>query len=126
MSTAETFLVVDDEPDMCWAFEQVLKSGGFGACKAQNGREALALLGQYPFRGIFLDAKLPDMEGLELARRIRSLDPHIPMIMVSGFFYRDDVLIQEALADGLISHFIAKPFQRSEILQAVEAFRGGH
>lgn len=123
MSETDTFLVVDDEPDMCWAFEQVLKAGGFATCKAQSGGEALILLESHPFRGIFLDAKLPDMEGLELARRIRSLDPHVLIIMVSGFFYRDDVLIQEALAEGLISNFIAKPFRRDEILQAIETSR---
>lgn len=123
MSETETFLVVDDEPDMCWAFEQVLKAGGFATRKAQSAGEALVLVEDQRFCGIFLDAKLPDMEGLELARRIRSIDPHILMIMVSGFFYRDDILIQEALAEGLISHFIAKPFRRCEILQAIEIFR---
>jgi CheY-like chemotaxis protein len=118
------YLIVDDEPDMCWALEQVLKAGGFSTRKAQSGREALALIEGNPFRGIFLDAKLPDIEGLELARRIREIDRHIPMVMVSGYFYRDDVLIQEALAEGLISNFIAKPFRRSEILKAIDAFNG--
>jgi hypothetical protein len=40
--------------------------------------------------------------------------------MVSGYFYRDDVEIQQALATGIISGFIAKPFRRDEILDALE------
>jgi DNA-binding NtrC family response regulator len=112
-------LIVDDEQDMCWALEQIVRSGGFAARKALSAQEALCLMETDSFRGVFLDAKLPDMEGLELARRIRKIDAQIPVVMVSGYFYRDDVAVQEALAGGLITGFIAKPFRRDEILQAM-------
>jgi len=72
------------------------------------------------FRLAFLDAKLPDMEGLDLARRIRKLDPAVPIVMISGYFYRDDDAIQKAVAEGLISSFIGKPFDHDEILKAIE------
>jgi CheY-like chemotaxis protein len=112
-------LVVDDEPDMCWALEHILSKYGFITQKALSGQEALNLLQTQRFRLIFLDAKLPDVDGLELSRRIRALDPEIDIVMVSGYFYRDDVVIQKALSLGLIRSFISKPFLQEEILNSV-------
>ena len=116
----ELFLIVDDEPDMCWALEHILKKNGFLSMKALSGQEALRLVEQNRFKVALLDAKLPDLEGLELARRIREFDPSIYIVMISGYFYRDDVAIQHAVEEGLISGFIAKPFRHDEILEVME------
>jgi len=116
----ELFLIVDDEPDMCWALEHILKKNAFLSKRALTGQEALNLMKVDRFRLAFLDAKLPDMEGLDLARRIRKRDPAVPIVMISGYFYRDDDAIQKAVAEGLISSFIEKPFDYDEILKAIE------
>ena len=63
-------LIVDDEPDMCWALEHLFKNHGLVTQKALSGQEALNLMGQHRFTCAFLDAKLPDMDGLELARPV--------------------------------------------------------
>ena len=75
---------------------------------------------QHQFACAFLDAKLPDMDGLELARRIREIAPGTRIIMVSGYFYRDDVSIQDAITRGLIVDFISKPFPQEEILRVLK------
>ena len=116
----DLFLIVDDEPDMCWALEHILKKNAFLSKRALTGQEALNLMKVDRFRLAFLDAKLPDMEGLDLARRIRKRDPAVPIVMISGYFYRDDDAIQKAVAEGLISSFIEKPFDYDEILKAIE------
>jgi CheY-like chemotaxis protein len=113
-------LIVDDEPDMCWVLEHVLASRGLVTRKALGAQEALSLLEQQRFAWVFLDAKLPDMDGLELARGIRELAPGTPIIMVSGYFYRDDLAIQEAISQGLIRDFISKPFLQEEILHVLK------
>jgi CheY-like chemotaxis protein len=105
---------------MCWALEQVLHKKGLVTHKALSGQEALPLVRTHAFATAFLDAKLPDMDGLELARQILKIDPHISIVMVSGYFYRDDLAIQKALSQGLISVFISKPFLKEEILQALQ------
>jgi len=119
----DIFLIVDDEPDMCWTLEHILNESGFILKTAQNGHEALDLMKQYHFRLVFLDAKLPDIDGLELARRIRKIDPSVRIVLVTGYFYRDDVDVEKALAQGLICSFISKPFLHNEILKAIEISR---
>jgi len=71
----------------------------------------------------FLDAKLPDAEGLELAKTIRKMDASVSVVIVSGYFYRDDVNMQRALGDGDICGFIEKPFLHDEILETIERMR---
>ena len=112
-------LIVDDEPDMCWALEHLLNKQGFATCKGLSAQEGLNLIAQHRFTYAFLDAKLPDMDGLELARRIKEIDHRICIVMVSGYYYQDDDSIQEAISRGLIEAFINKPFLLEDILKAL-------
>ena len=116
----ELILIVDDEPDMCWALEYLLNKRGYITRKALSAQEALKLMEEHRFACAFLDAKLPDMDGLELARRIRERAPDMRLLMVSGYFYRDDISIQEAISQELIVDFISKPFLQAEILRVLE------
>ncbi len=118
---SKMFLVVDDEPDMCWALEHILNANGFPTRKALSGHEALRLMAQERFPTVFLDAKLPDIEGIDLARRIREVDPDVRIIIISGYFYGDDVKIQNILSEGLISGFISKPFLHHEVLKIINS-----
>ena len=113
-------LIVDDEPDMCWALEHLLNKQGFVTRKGLSAQEGLNLMAQHQFTYAFLDAKLPDMDGLELARRIKEIAPDLHIVMVSGFYYQDDDSIQEAISRGLIEVFINKPFLQEEILKALQ------
>src|SRR5690242_1493713 len=115
----ELFLIIDDEPDAFWAFEHILARCGAHAARAATGREALVKIRLNRFHLAFLDAKLPDVEGLELARQIHELDREIKIVVVSGYYFKGDSTIQTALAEGLISGFIPKPFQNREIVQAI-------
>ena len=113
-------LVVDDDPDICWALERVL--GGLGAqcIRALDGRSALeAARGNRPTMSL-LDAKLPDIDGLELARKLRMADPGIRVLVVSGYFYKDDPAIQAALEQRLIHGFIEKPYSHGEVNEMVK------
>ena len=116
----QLFLIVDDEPDMCWALENILRRNGCRSEKALNAGEAMRLLELHKFYMAFLDVKLPDMEGLALARRIKSVDPDIRIVMISGFCYKDDPAIQKAVEEGLISSFVAKPFLHTEIVSSMK------
>ncbi len=116
----ETCLIVDDEPDTCWVLEHILRRRAMRCERALTAAAALDQMHRRSFCLAFLDVKLPDLDGLELARRIHAIDPALPIIVVSGYFYRHDATIQQAQAEGLIRAFIGKPFLHDELLCAVE------
>ncbi|MEI6732458.1 MAG: response regulator [Comamonadaceae bacterium] len=122
MKPSRNVLVVDDEEDVRWALKMILARSGFVVATASSGAEALCWLKDHPCDLILLDAKLGDIEGVELARRIRSeTDNHAPVILVSGYFYKDDSLIQDSLTIGLIAAFVTKPFRHDEIRDTVRS-----
>ena len=114
------FLIVDDEPDIFWAMEHLLKQEGFVMVRALNGLETLVNMEKKHFDLVLLDAKLPDIEGLALAKKIKEMDSTVPIVLISGYYSHDDKVIQDALSSGLISEYISKPFQHTEILNAVK------
>jgi DNA-binding response OmpR family regulator len=118
-------LVIDDEPAVCWALATLLRGHGFDVVTAGSGAEALRWLGDTAAAGcrlILVDAKLGDCEGFDLARRIRSeTDCTAPMIMVSGYFYKDDSAVQETLRAGLVAAFVTKPFRHAQMLGTIHA-----
>jgi CheY-like chemotaxis protein len=121
-------LVVDDEPDMCWALENILRPAGYVVTTTTRGVEALELLATEPYTVAFVDAKLPDLDGLELATTICQESPHTAIVLISGYFYEEDKAVTEGLQKNLFIGFIAKPFDLEEVRrmarQAVERARG--
>lgn len=115
MTVEAAVLIVDDEPGMCWALDHILRRSGIVSVTATTGQEALRLAARQRFRLAFVDAKLPDAEGLELARRIREANPEIRIVLVSGYFYGDDPVVREAAAAGVIDGFVSKPFLHDEV-----------
>jgi DNA-binding NtrC family response regulator len=116
-------IIIDDEPDMLWALENVLLKHGHVVHKADSASEAISVMKERKFDVALLDAKLPDMEGLELAVMIKETNPDISIIMISGYYYRDDDHMKKAMASGLISNFVAKPFDHNQLLDLVESAR---
>jgi DNA-binding NtrC family response regulator len=114
------YLIVDDEPDLCWALENLLTSKGLPCHKAQTAQAALDLMKAHQFQLAFLDVTLPDMNGLELARQLRKLDPCLRFVIVSGYLSKEAEAVAQAQAEGLICAFINKPFLHEEILSAIE------
>ncbi len=112
-------LVVDDEPEMCWILDNIIRRSGLVCMTALSASEAMDLAKSNTFHMAFLDAKLPDIDGLELARKLRKINAHLPIVIVSGYFYKDDPIIQGVLQDGLIAAFVDKPFDHDEIVRII-------
>ncbi|MCR4320783.1 MAG: response regulator [Candidatus Brocadiaceae bacterium] len=121
MSKKPLVLIVDDEVDMCWALENILMLEGYKTHTSTSGKEGFELLKQlHPHvKLIFLDVKLPDIDGLKLSGIIRQQYPQIKIIIITGYYYRDSDAVQQGLANNLFDGFIGKPFNISEIRSAI-------
>ena len=115
MDEKETILIVDDEPDMCWTLENILRHAGYAVTTTTTGAEALELFAAEPYNVAFVDAKLPDLDGLELAALIRQRSPRTSIVLISGYYYQEDRAINEGLEKNLFVGFISKPFDLEEV-----------
>ena len=111
---SQRVLVVDDEPDVCGALKSAL-SGAYDVVTTCSGTEAASMLATGDYRLAFVDAKLGDMDGLELARKVSDLDLDTTVVLVSGYVAGDDDVVREALESGLLRAFIPKPFSLEQI-----------
>ena len=115
--------IVDDEPDVCWVLKILLQKQSYLVDIEESGNRALARLKKsgHLYQLVLLDAKLSDIEGVDLARLIRSETAcKAPILLVSGYYYKDDSMVQDSMRNGLISGFVTKPFRHEDLLQAIE------
>jgi CheY-like chemotaxis protein len=112
-------LVVEDEPGIGWAIRRLLEQAGASVTVAASGGSALEYLARDKLSIIFLDVKLPDTDGFELAGKIRAIAPAIPIVMISAYFYPSDPKVRQMLDHGVARRFIAKPFRHEELLDAL-------
>ena len=121
MENQARVLIVDDEPDMCWALENILHPEGYQTVVATTGQEALQLAEQEePLSIALIDVVLPDVDGIELAALIREMLPDVIVIVISGRVCRGDKVIEEGLELGTFSDFISKPFKLADVRLAVK------
>ena len=109
-------LVVDDEESVRSMISVLLQKEGYQVSSAQDGQDALDLLGEQSFDLVLSDIRMPRMDGLGLLDRIRALYPDITVIMMSAFGTVD--LAVEAMKRGAYD-YISKPFKPDEILLAL-------
>jgi EAL domain-containing protein (putative c-di-GMP-specific phosphodiesterase class I)/ActR/RegA family two-component response regulator len=77
-------LVVDDEPALRQAYSRMLRHAGFVVAEASNGREAIAAIREADLDVIVSDINMPEVDGIELLRRVRASNLDIPVILVTG------------------------------------------
>ena len=100
-------LVVDDERSMREMLAILLRREGHEVAVAENGRAAIDLLNQRPFDLIVSDSRMPDIDGLEVLRHARSVNPTIIAIMVTAYGSPD--LIRGVAQLG-VNDYVEKPF----------------
>lgn len=105
-------LVVDDEELLLRSCARILEHEGFEIRTASRGREALELAARYRPDIILTDLMLPDLDGLELLREVRRLDPDALVIMITGFATVDSSVA--AIKAGAYD-YIPKPFTATQL-----------
>jgi DNA-binding NtrC family response regulator len=119
-------LVVDDDRDMCWVLEAALARLGYLVKTVGTAKSAIASIADHAFPVAFVDARLPDMDGLRLVEKLRGLRPAMRIIMISGYYLEDDARILKAMREARIDGFLAKPFQIEAIARAAAGEDGGN
>jgi DNA-binding NtrC family response regulator len=122
----ETILVVDDDQDMCWVLEVALAGLGHVVKTVGTAQSAISSVTDHAFPVAFVDARLPDMDGLRLVEQLRGLRPAMRIIMISGYYLEDDTRILEAMRESRIDRFLAKPFQIETIVTAATGGDNGN
>jgi two-component system KDP operon response regulator KdpE len=110
-------LVVDDEPPIRKLLRMGLSAQGYDVLDAPNGKTALELLDEKP-NLIILDLGLPDIDGLELLRRIRNRQEGLPVVVLSS---RGDEAGKVAALDLGADDYVTKPFGMDELLARMRA-----
>ena len=110
-------LVVDDEPPIRKLLRMGLVSQGYEVVDASNGKTALDQLAQKPDL-VILDLGLPDIDGLELLRKIRSCQESLPIVVLSS---RGDEAGKVAALDLGADDYVTKPFGMDELFARMRA-----
>ncbi len=116
MSALRKVLVVDDDPVVGKSFNRVLsKEKGYVVITAENAAQALEKLREQEYDVVFTDIKMPGMDGVELAERVKARRPWTPVVIVTG--YGTTANEQRARALG-VSAFLNKPLSPEMIEQS--------
>jgi CheY-like chemotaxis protein len=101
-------LVVDDEPDVLKLIKTVIQSLGYEVLGLADSREAADRITHQKFDGVFLDARMPHLDGIGLVRHIRAsaTNNSVPVVMLTGY---DDVETMRAGFRAGITFFMGKP-----------------
>jgi DNA-binding response OmpR family regulator len=116
MARPRTVLWVDDEVESLTAHVLFLREQGYAVEQAAHGDDALALLRKQPYGVVLLDEQLPGRRGLALVEEIRSIDPAVPVVMVTKSEEPDTM--REAIGIQL-EDYLVKPVNPRQVLSVV-------
>lgn len=113
-------LVVDDEAPVRDLLNDLLRREDCKVCICGSGEEALKILQEDVFDVVLLDIKLPGISGLEVLKNIRDTNKNLPVIMITGFGYNED-LINRSKEFGC-SGYIGKNMPVAQIITTFKQF----
>ena len=111
-------LVVDDEPNITSLVTTALRYEGFEVASAANGREALNEVASFRPHLVVLDVMLPDLDGFEVARRLRQEARRVPILFLTAKDATEDKIRGLTLGGD---DYVTKPFSLEELLARIRA-----
>lgn len=118
MSAVKKVLVVDDDPVVGRSFDRVLTGKGYAVISASDGEEALEKLAREDYDVVFTDIKMPGMNGIEVAARIKATRPWLPVVIVTGYGSEEN---ESRAKSAGVSAFLRKPLSPDMIEQSAQA-----
>jgi len=118
LSDRTLILVVDDQFSDRETLKVILEDKGYKVATAKDGREAIEMVRSKHYDIIFLDVRLPGMDGVETFEHVKKIDPEVTVIMVTG--YTEENLVKKAVSEGACT-WIFKPFDMEKVIGLVES-----
>ena len=117
MTEKQRILIVDDEPQITRVLRRSLTTHGYDVRSAADGESALETLGDWPPDLVVTDLSMPNMNGLELCKRLRAIS-QIPIIVLS---VRGEEQVKVEALDAGADDYVTKPFSMDELLARIRA-----
>jgi len=114
-------LVVDDDPGICITLKNILSQKGYKVGIAHTGEEAIAMVQKKAYDIVFIDMKLPTINGLETYLAIKKINPEVVAIMMTAYRQEMADLVKEALHNHACT-CLYKPLDMEEVLRLVKEF----
>ncbi len=111
-------LVVDDLKSIRLTLGGILEDEGHNVVLAENGYQAIEAARQMPFDVIFMDIKMPGINGVQTFREVKKINPQAVVIMMTAYSVED--LVREALEEGAYT-VVYKPFDMEHIVNIIES-----
>lgn len=112
-------LIIDDNPATCEGLVDVLNEKGYRTIVAYDGPESFKLLEDKDPDVVFIDMKLPIMNGLEVYQKIKEKKPDVKAIMMTAYQYEVDELIKQAIELNALAS-LYKPFKVEQLLELID------
>jgi two-component system nitrogen regulation response regulator NtrX len=113
---AARILIVDDEESIRTSLQRLLEYKGYGTGSAEDGLRGLDMLAEDAYDLVFLDIKMPRMDGIEVLHKIRERDPELPIIMITA--HGGSATAVECMKAGAYD-FLEKPWEQERLLTIV-------
>ncbi len=120
MSDRPLVLIIDDEHDFRAICAHVLDRGGYDTVTAENGETGLAKFTERKPALVVLDGNLPDLDGIEVCRRLRKLPggEKVPVLMCT---VRSAVVSIQNGLDAGVTDYVLKPFEMEDLIERVRS-----
>ena len=118
MQTEQTVYVIDDDEAVRQSLEFLLKTAGITVLGFESAKAFLEKLPYIKSGCIITDVRMPEINGIDLLRRVRATSAHIPVIVITG--HGDVLLAVEAMKVGAVD-FLEKPFDDEMLLSSVRS-----
>ncbi len=112
IGTTTAVLVIDDDVDLRGLLSNFVRGLGYSAVEASSGEEGISICGEIEPGLVLLDLRLPDMDGLEVLKRLKQLEHSCPVVMMSA--YQGASAVMDAIRLGA-THYLTKPTPLAEL-----------
>ena len=110
-------LLAEDDNDMRRFLVRALSNAGYEVASVDNGRSAYERLREDPFELLLTDIVMPEMDGIELARRATEIDPDLKVMFITGFAA---VALNAATQAPKEAKILSKPFHLRDLVNEVD------